>query len=97
MDSSKKYYELTIQAESSDTEIWLGTDDGHFVQKDCGEMRSSLLPGNYTVEFHLGGTTFPITLNRDQSLKESDIRSGPSCPRPAVVLIDRQEFLSGRR
>jgi hypothetical protein len=26
------YYDLVIVAESPDTEIWLGDDEGHFVQ-----------------------------------------------------------------
>ena len=88
MDSAKKYYDLVIQAELSDTEIWLGTDDGHFVQRDCGELRSSLVPGQYTVQFRLGGTTFPISLDRDQSHMESEIRARPNCPSPKVVLLD---------
>ena len=48
------YYEVTIVAASPTTEIWLGDDDGHFVQKEIGTLRTSLLPGYYTVEFGLG-------------------------------------------
>ena len=44
------YYELTIVAASPTTEIWLGDDDGHFVQKEIGTLRTSLLPGYYTVD-----------------------------------------------
>ena len=74
MDSSKKYYDLTIQAESSDTEIWLGTDDGHFVQKNCGEMRSSLLPvkhGHIRVIDESGGDyLYPTECFVDANLSE---------------------------
>jgi len=30
------YYELVIVAASAATEIWLGDDGGHFVQKEIG-------------------------------------------------------------
>ena len=39
------YYALTITASDEHTEIWLGADDGHFAQKDKGQLCTSLLPG----------------------------------------------------
>ena len=47
------YHGLVIVATCSETEIWLGDDRGHFVQKGAGTLRTSLLPGNYTIEFGL--------------------------------------------
>jgi len=48
------YYELVIVAASPATEIWLGDDDGHFVQKEIGTLRTSLLPGHPTKWRRLG-------------------------------------------
>ena len=83
-----EYYSLVIEASSPDTVIWLGDDNGHLVQKAVGTLRTDLLPGSYTVEFTLGGTTYPVKLDRSRHLTEQQIRSGPSCPRPAVKLLD---------
>ena len=40
------YDELVIVATSPATEIWLGDDAGHLVQKEIGELRTSLRPGD---------------------------------------------------
>src|SRR6266704_3272223 len=40
------YYKLLIVASSPATEIWLGDDAGHLVQKEIGELRTDLLPGD---------------------------------------------------
>jgi|tagenome__1003787_1003787.scaffolds.fasta_scaffold19845801_2 hypothetical protein len=58
------YYKLVIVASSPGTEIWLGDGAGHLVQKEVGEMRTELLPGDCVVEFGLGTTTYPIHLAR---------------------------------
>ncbi len=87
-ESAKKYFDLTIVASSPNTGIWLADDDGHLVQKEVGELRTSVLPGKYVVEFQLGGTTYPISLDKNQSYSESQIRAGASCPRPKVRLLD---------
>lgn len=79
-----RYYELIIEAESQSTEIWLGDSEGHFVQKEVGLLQSSLLAGNYTVEFGLGTTTYPICLERASRYTEAELKAGPSCPRPVV-------------
>lgn len=50
----KKYHQLVIQGNSPVLDIWLGDDEGHFVIKAEGEIRTSLLEGNYIVEFSLG-------------------------------------------
>ena len=47
------YHDLIIVAASPATEIWLGDDRGHLVQKEIGTLETSLLPGDYTVEFGL--------------------------------------------
>ena len=46
------------------TEVWLGDDRGHFVQEGFGTLRTSLLAGEYTVEFGLGTAPYPIRLDR---------------------------------
>ena len=87
-ESTKKYFDLTIQTSSPNTDIWLADDDGHLVQKETGELQTSVLPGRYVVEFQLGGTTYPISLDKNQHYTESEIRAGPSCRRPKVRLLD---------
>jgi hypothetical protein len=80
------YHKLVILASSPATEIWLGDDAGHFVQKETGEMRTSLLPGHYVVEFGLGAPTYPILLNRSSHYTQAELEAGPACPRPVVQL-----------
>ena len=44
MEKSKAesvYLDLVIEAASESTEIWLGDDDGYFVQKGVGMLCSS--------------------------------------------------------
>ncbi len=89
MDKSKAesvYLDLVIEAASESTEIWLGDDDGHFVQKGVGVLCSSLMPGDYTVEFGLGSATYPISLTKKSHLTEADLVAGPTCPRPVPHL-----------
>ncbi len=86
MDESKIYFELTIAASSPTTEIWLGCSDGHFVQKATGLLESSLMPGDYVVEFGLGSETFAIPLDRSRDFTEEQLRQGAPCPRPVVQL-----------
>lgn len=80
------YYKLAIIASSAQTEIWLGDDCGHLVQKDVGALRTSLLPGHYVVSFGLKAPTFPINLNKASRFTQSQLESGPSCPRPVPRL-----------
>ena len=87
-ESLKSYFDLTIETSSPDTDIWLADTDGHLVQKETGVLQTSVLPGNYVVEFQLGGTTYPIKLNQNQRHTEAQLRAGPSCPRPTVKLLD---------
>ena len=77
-----EYFELVVVATSQDTDIWLGDEEGHLVDKGEGRLVTSILPGRYVVEFGLGTTTFPIDLTQDTWLTEEEIRSGPSCSRP---------------
>ncbi len=85
------HYELVIEAASQSTEIWLGDKEGHFVQKDIGLLRSGLLPGDYTVEFGLGSSTYPISLRQASRYTEAEITAGPSCPRPVPNLLQEEE------
>ena len=85
---SAVYHQLVITASSPATEIWLGGDDGHFVQRAVGELRTSLLAGDYTVEFELGGQTYPVQLRAASRYTEKEIEAGPTCPRPVPHLYD---------
>jgi hypothetical protein len=80
------YYNLTIVAASPATEIWLGDDGGHLVQKEIGTLETSLLPGDYTVEFGLGTSPNPIHLAKSSRYTQAELAAGPSCSRPAPKL-----------
>jgi len=80
------YHELVIAAASPVTEIWLGDDDGHLVQKEVGELRTSLLPGHYTVEFGLGSPPYPIHLAKASRYTQAELAAGPTCSRPIPKL-----------
>ena len=76
------YYDLTIVASSRATDIWLGDHDGYPVQKEIGTLETSLLPGDYTVEFGLGTATYPIHLAKPSRYTQRELAAGPTCPRP---------------
>jgi hypothetical protein len=76
------YYDLTVVASSQTTGIWLGDDEGHLVQKETGTLETSLLPGNYTVEFGLGTTAYPIHLVKTSRHTQEELSAGPICSRP---------------
>jgi hypothetical protein len=80
------YYKLVIVASSSATEIWLGDDAGHLVQKAVGELRTSLLPGDYVVEFGLGTSPYPIHLTQASRYTQTELEAGPTCLRPIPQL-----------
>ena len=76
--SQATYYDLVIVAESPDTEIWLGDDEGYFVQRETGTLSSSLLPGMYIVEFGLGTPQYEIDLSADSHYTERKLTAGAS-------------------
>jgi hypothetical protein len=76
------YVELVIVATSPMTEIWLGDDTGHLVQKEVGELRTRLLPGHYVVEFGLGTSPYPIHLGKASRYTQTELEAGPTCSRP---------------
>jgi len=76
------YYKLVIVAASSATEIWLGDDAGHLVQQAVGELRTSLLPGDYGVECGLGTSPYPIHLTQASRYTQTELEAGPTCSRP---------------
>ena len=76
------YRKLVIVASSPTTDIWLGDDKGHFVQKETGTLETNVTEGRYTVEFGLGTLTYPIHLTEDARYTEAQLREGPTCPRP---------------
>jgi len=78
------YYELVIIAASPTTDIWLADDGGHLVQKEIGTLRTSLLPGFYTVEFGLGNLTYPIHLTKARKYSQAGLTASGHCPRPKI-------------
>jgi hypothetical protein len=80
------YYDLVIVATSQTTEIWLGDDDGHLVQKEIGILETSLLPGDYTVEFGLGSQPYPIHLAAASRYTQAELAAGSTCARPKPKL-----------
>ena len=76
------YRKLVIVASSPTTDIWLGDEDGHLVQKETGMLETSVMEGQYTVEFGLGTLTYPIHVTEDVRYTEAQLREGSTCPRP---------------
>lgn len=81
------YYKLVVVATSPITEIWLGDDNGHLVQKEVGALRTSLLPGHYTVEFGLGTPSYPVHLTKASRYTQTELAAGPTCSRPIPKLL----------
>ena len=86
LEDGAKYFEVVIFARSPDTDIWLGDDEGHLVQKSEGTLETSIQSGHYTVEFGLGTTTFPLHVTENVRWTEEEISTGPSCPRPIPII-----------
>jgi len=82
LKGSQQYYQLIIKGDSPEVDIWLGDDEGYFVQKAEGELNTSLLPGKYIVEFGLGTQCYPITLSQNARLSQNESEEGPVCKRP---------------
>jgi hypothetical protein len=81
------YHDLVIVASSPATDIWLADDGGHLVQKETGTLETSLLPGDYVVEFGLGTTNYPIHLAKPSRYTQAELAAGPTCPRPIPTLL----------
>lgn len=81
-ESEPVYFDLMIVAAAPSTDIWLGDNDGHFVQKETGTLETSLLPGDYTVEFGLGTSSYPIHLTKSSRYTQQELAAGPTCSRP---------------
>ena len=82
------YHQLVITASSPHTQVWLGDDEGHLVQRAVGELRTSVLAGSYVVEFELGGPTYPIRLEKPSAFTQRELEAGPTCPRPIPQIDD---------
>jgi hypothetical protein len=80
------YFKLVIIATSPATEIWLGDDAGYLVQQEVGELRTSLLPGDYVGEFGLGSSAYPIRLAQARRYTQTELEAGPTCSRPIPQL-----------
>ena len=79
--SQPTYYNLVIVAESLDTAIWLGDNEGHFVQKATGTLSTGLLPGTYVVEFGLGTPQYEVDLASHSHYTEAEWRASPPSAR----------------
>jgi hypothetical protein len=87
-ETTREYFNLVIEADTPEGQIWLGDGEGHFVQKAVGVLNTDLLPGDYVVEFGLKTTTYSVALRAPLHLTEREIRSGKPCPRPQLRLAD---------
>ena len=81
------YHRLVIAASAPGTEIWLSDDAGHLVQMEIGELKTSLLPGNYVVEFGLGKPVYSIPLMKASRYTQGELEAGPTCARPILRLL----------
>ena len=82
-----KYHRLIVVAAEPTTEISIGDDHGHLVQKECGRMDTSLLPGSYTVEFGRGASQYDLELSADVRLTQAEVRAWPARPRRVAVRL----------
>jgi hypothetical protein len=85
--TNPRYCKLEIVAASPATEIWLGDDAGHLVQKEVGKLKTSLLPGYYVVEFGLGTSLYPVQLDKASRYTQVELEAGQTCERPALRLV----------
>jgi len=83
---SKTFHRLVIRASRANGEIWLDDGLGSLVQRAVGVLKSDLRPGNYVVAFSLRGKTYRVQLDRPRTFTQSEIESGPPCPRPVFSL-----------
>ena len=67
----KDYKSLEITAKDPKTEIWVGDEEGNFVQKEVGRLWTRLLPGKYTVSFGLKNTRHSFELKESTELFEA--------------------------
>lgn len=68
---NRKYHSLKITA-TNPKDIWLSDDEGNLVQHEDVLMDTSLIPGDYFVEFGLGNKQYPIKLDKNLEFKQSD-------------------------
>jgi hypothetical protein len=72
--------ELVITADLPTTEIWLGNDHGHLIERATGTLEARLVPGEYTVEFGLGSFPYPIRLEQPSRYGESELVANYGSP-----------------
>ena len=86
LQTEKQYHRIEIVAELPETAIWLGDLDGCLVKKSVGKLDIGLMPGDYTVQFGLGTPVYPIHFDRDLHITQTQLATGPTCPRPVFKL-----------
>lgn len=84
----RTYFELEIIGSYRSVDIWLGDDGGSLVQKEEGVLQTSLLAGDYVVEFGLGTGCYPIRLYQDSRFTQGELEAGPSCECPVFEVAD---------
>jgi hypothetical protein len=87
-EENQSYFQFKVHGSSSDVGIWIGDSRGHPVQKAEGILNTNLLAGKYIVEFGLGTQCYPIKLNQNLELTQSEIEDGPTCERPKISFED---------
>jgi hypothetical protein len=73
---------LVIVADAPETDIWLGNDHGHLIQRATGRLEAALVPGDYTVEFGLGSFPYPISLEQSAEHRQSELVANYGSPKP---------------
>jgi hypothetical protein len=62
MYKEEDFSDMVIYASEIGIEIWIGDDEGNFVQKGQGILKTRLRPGKYTVSFGLNGEKREVEL-----------------------------------
>lgn len=84
LQTKKQYYRIEILSELPQTAIWLSDLDGCLVEKSIGKLDIGLMPGDYSVEFGLGTTNYPIHLDTDLHITQTQLAAGSTCLRPVL-------------
>ena len=79
------YYELTIEATRTETDIWLVDENGHHVQNGTGTLNSSVLGGRYFVVFGLDSDRCcPIDLDGCFEFSQVELEGLGMCSKPTI-------------
>ena len=62
MYKKEDFSDLVIYANEIGIEIWIGDEEGNFVQKGEGVLKTRLRPGKYIISFGLNGEKREVEL-----------------------------------